>query len=259
MPKSPATTLPAPGAEAAQHSTRLIHAIREDIAAQGGWISFARYMELALYAPGLGYYTAGAHKFGEAGDFITAPELSPLFGCTLARQVAEIMAGSAPHILELGAGSGKLAADMLGALDQLGCLPDSYNILEVSADLRQRQQHLLARFTPRVEWLDRLPASFSGLIVGNEVLDAMPVDLVAWGEDSLFERGVSITDGQFSWSERTLTSGELFDVAASFGWQVDASFDWPTLVANKEKEIPRLEAAGFEIISLKDLLKVQRD
>ncbi len=118
-------------------------------------------MELALYAPGLGYYTAGAHKFGEAGDFITAPELSPLFGRTLARQVAEIIADSAPHILELGAGSGKLAADMLAELEQLGRLPDSYAILEVSADLRARQQDLVRERLPhlldRVRWLDALP------------------------------------------------------------------------------------------------------
>ena len=122
------TTLPTPSPEAAQHSARLCEFIRRDIAGHGGWIPFARYMELALYAPGLGYYTAGAHKFGAAGDFITAPELSPLFGRTLTRQAAEIMAASAPHILELGAGSGKLAADMLGELERLRSLPDSYAI-----------------------------------------------------------------------------------------------------------------------------------
>src|SRR3989304_5623506 len=136
MPAHPAATLPTPSPEAAQHSSRLVEFIQQDIAAQGGWISFARYMELALYAPGLGYYTAGAHKFGAAGDFVTAPELSPLFGRTVARQVAEILAHSSPHILELGAGSGKLATDMLAELEQLGSLPDSYAILEVSADLR---------------------------------------------------------------------------------------------------------------------------
>lgn len=177
-------TLPAPSAEAAQHSARLVEYIRRDIAAHDGWISFARYMELALYAPGLGYYTAGAHKFGEAGDFITAPELSPLFGRTLARQVAEIMLHSAPHILELGAGSGKLAADMLAELEQLGSLPDSYAILEVSADLRERQQALIAERLPhlldRVHWLDALPEKFSGAIVANEVLDALLVHLVHW-------------------------------------------------------------------------------
>ena len=121
--------------------------------------------------PGLGYYAAGAHKFGATGDFITAPELSPLFGRTLARQVAEIIANSAPHILELGAGSGKLAVDMLAELEQLGSLPDSYAILEVSADLRARQQALIAGNLPhllgRVHWLDELPERFSGAILAQ--------------------------------------------------------------------------------------------
>jgi SAM-dependent MidA family methyltransferase len=188
--------LPTPSPEAAQHSVRLCESIRRDIAGQGGWISFARYMELALYAPGLGYYTAGAHKFGEAGDFITAPELSPLFGRTLARQMAQIMACSAPHILELGAGSGKLAADLLGELERVGSLPDSYAILEVSADLRARQQTLLQERLPhlleRVHWLDTLPEKFSGAIVANEVLDALPVHLVHWRDSALAERGVAL-------------------------------------------------------------------
>lgn len=195
-------TLPAPGAEAAQHSTSLSEFIRRDITAhydgesRGGWISFARYMELALYSPGLGYYAAGAHKFGEAGDFITAPELSPLFGRTLARQVAEITASSAPHILELGAGSGKLAVDMLAELEQLGSLPDSYAILEVSADLRARQQTFLRERLPhlldRVHWLDELPERYSGAIVANEVLDALPVHLVHWRDSAISERGVAL-------------------------------------------------------------------
>src|SRR5512136_1719951 len=135
MPTQPASTLPAPGPEAAQHSARVAEHIRREIIEEGGWIPFARYMDLALYAPGLGYYAAGANKFGEAGDFITAPELTPLFGRTLARQVAEIM--------EFGAGSGKLAGDMLAELERRDALPDSYDILEVSADLRARQQALL--------------------------------------------------------------------------------------------------------------------
>jgi len=188
--------LPAPGPEAAQHSAQLNEFIRRDIVERGGWISFARYMELVLYAPGLGYYTAGAHKLGAAGDFVTAPELSPLFGRTLARQAAEIMAHSAPHILELGAGSGKLAADMLGELERRGSLPDSYAILEVSADLRARQQALLRERLPhlidRVHWLNALPQKFSGAIIANEVLDALPVHLVHWRDSALTERGVAL-------------------------------------------------------------------
>lgn len=209
------TSLPTPTPEAAQHSAHLVEFIKHDIAAQGGWIPFARYMELALYAPGLGYYTAGAHKFGAAGDFITAPELSPLFGRTLARQAAEIMAHSAPYILELGAGSGKLAADMLGELERLGNLPDSYAILEVSADLRARQQALLRERLPhlfeRVHWLDALPEQFSGAIIANEVLDALPVHLLHWRDSSISERGVAPGDSGFIWQERPINDAALLE------------------------------------------------
>jgi SAM-dependent MidA family methyltransferase len=210
-------SLPLPSPEAAEHSARLVELIRREIAANGGWISFARYMELALYAPGLGYYTAGAHKFGAAGDFITAPELSPLFGRTLARQVVEIMAYSAPHILELGAGSGKLAADMLAELELLGSLPESYSILEVSADLHARQQALMRARLPhlldRVHWLDALPEKFSGAIVANEVLDALPVPLVHWRDNSITERGVVASHNGFIWQEHAISDAALLEAA----------------------------------------------
>ena len=178
------TSLPLPSAEAQAHSNELCDLIHHDIAAQGGWIPFSRFMELALYAPGLGYYSAGARKFGAPGDFVTAPEISPLFGRTLARQLADIMAQSALHILELGAGSGKLAVDVLGELERLDCLPERYDILEVSADLRERQQMLLRERVPhlavRVHWLDVLPEKISGAVIANEVLDALPVHLLRW-------------------------------------------------------------------------------
>jgi len=222
------TTLPTPSPEAAQHSARLCELIRRDIAEQGGWITFARYMELALYAPGLGYYTAGAHKFGAAGDFVTAPELSPLFGRTLARQAAEIMASSAPHVLELGAGSGKLAADLLDELERVGNLPDSYAILEVSADLRARQQALLRARLPhlleRVRWLDALPEKFSGAIIANEVLDALPVHLVHWRDSTLTERGVTVSDNGFG--------------ANNFIWQEHAIGDAALLHAAQQIKVP---------------------
>ncbi|OGS91233.1 MAG: hypothetical protein A2Z95_01880 [Gallionellales bacterium GWA2_60_18] len=214
-------SLPTPGAEAAQHSAQLAGLIRRDIAAQGGWIPFSRFMELALYAPGLGYYTAGARKFGAAGDFITAPELSPLFGRAVAHQAAEIMRASAPHILELGAGSGKLAADMLGELERLGELPESYSILEVSADLRERQQALLQERLPhlagRMHWLDALPEKISGAVIGNEVLDALPVHLVRWFGDNILERGVALEGERFVWQERVLAESALLDIASSIG------------------------------------------
>jgi SAM-dependent MidA family methyltransferase len=210
-------SLPLPSPEAAAHSARLVEFIRSDIAASGGWISFARYMELALYAPGLGYYSAGSHKLGEAGDFITAPELSPLFGRTLARQIAEIMANSTPHILELGAGSGILAVDMLAELESLGSLPERYAILEISAELRERQQELMRKRLPhllhRVHWLDALPEKFSGAIVANEVLDALPVHVVHWRDSAITEHGVVASDNGFRWQEQTVSDARLLAAA----------------------------------------------
>ena len=211
------SALPQPSPEAQAHSDRLRDFILQDIAAQGGWIPFSRFMELALYAPGLGYYSAGALKFGAAGDFITAPELSPLFGRTLARQVADIMAQSAPYVLELGAGSGKLAADILGELERMACLPERYDILEVSADLRQRQQALLHERLPhlaaRVHWLDVLPGSISGALVANEVLDALPVHLLHWTDAGILERGVMSEGKHFIWQERLPENPMLLQAA----------------------------------------------
>lgn len=213
----PAPSLPRPSPEAQAHSDRLRDLILRDIAAQGGWIPFPRFMELALYAPGLGYYAAGARKLGAEGDFVTAPEISPLFGRTLAWQTVEIMAQSAPEILELGAGSGKLAADMLAELEQLNCLPERYRILEVSPDLRERQQALLQERLPhllnRVQWLDALPETISGTIIANEVLDALPVHLVHWNNDGILERGVAGEREVFAWQDRPIENPELLQVA----------------------------------------------
>lgn len=188
------TSLPAPTPEALAHSVRLVAHIREQMAAGGGWLPFARYMELALYAPGLGYYTSGTAKLGAAGDFVTAPELTPLFGRTLARQIAAVLEESGGDILELGAGSGRLALDLLLELDGLGRLPQRYLILEVSPDLRARQRALLQEKAPhllaRVAWLDSLPDAVSGVVLGNEVLDALPVHLLHRTPEGAFERGV---------------------------------------------------------------------
>ncbi|HSW52561.1 MAG TPA: SAM-dependent methyltransferase, partial [Sulfuricaulis sp.] len=168
--------LPAPTPDALAHSQRVTAHLRSLIDDAGGWIPFSRYMETALYAPGLGYYAAGAMKFGAAGDFVTAPEMTPLFGRTLAQAIAPALQETGGEVLELGAGSGQLAVDILGELARLGALPARYLILEVSADLRQRQQQTLAceqpRLVDRVRWLDALPPHFSGVILGNEVLDA---------------------------------------------------------------------------------------
>ncbi|HEY4127055.1 MAG TPA: SAM-dependent methyltransferase [Gammaproteobacteria bacterium] len=173
--------LPVPESDALAHSQRVTAHIRAAVEAAGGAIPFSRYMDLALYAPGLGYYSAGARKFGIAGDFITAPELSPLFSRCIARQCAEVLVGlSQGSILELGAGSGAMAADMLLELQALDRLPAEYLILEVSAELRERQRQTLAAkstaLASRVRWLDALPDSFEGVILGNEVLDALVVE-----------------------------------------------------------------------------------
>lgn len=204
LPKNP--TLPLPPSAALELSERLQTLIRGEIQAGGGWISFARYMELALYAPGLGYYSAGSHKLGAAGDFVTAPELSPLFGRTLARQLAELLAEDIPDIIELGAGSGALAAVLLAELAALNRLPQRYLILEISADLRQRQQAHLAATVPqladRVSWLDRLPDQFQAIVIGNEVLDALPVHRVRLDHGGIEEIGVIANDDHFAWDYR---------------------------------------------------------
>jgi len=209
--------LPEPSTEALAHSQRLHDAIADAVRREGGFLAFSRYMEMALYAPGLGYYAAGARKFGSAGDFVTAPEMTPLFGQALATQIAQAMLASAAMVIEVGAGSGRLAADVLLALEKMDSLPDCYAILDLSPDLRARQRETLAAAAPhllsRVHWLDRLPEHFSGVVVANELLDALPADLVVWGDGNIVERGVGVdTNGRFTWNERP-AGGALLDAA----------------------------------------------
>ena len=212
-------SLPEPSPSALEHSHSVSTAIAAEITKAGGWISFTRFMELALYAPGLGYYSAGLDKFGAGGDFVTAPEISSLFGRALAHQAAQVLRQSGGNVLEIGAGSGKLALDLMLELERLEQLPPRYFILELSADLRQRQQqrigreaaHLLERF----EWLDALPEKFTGLVLGNEVLDAMPVELLTWRPGAISERGAALQDGRLVWAERALTQGSLREQAGA--------------------------------------------
>lgn len=201
------SSLPEPSTDAQAASNLLTQHIAAEIRASGGWISFARYMSLALYTPGLGYYAGGSRKFGVEGDFLTAPELTPLFGQALARQIAQVLQASAPLVIEAGAGSGKLAADLLLALHALGCAPERYQILELSGELQARQRETIRQNAPgffaRVEWLDELPETFSGCLIGNEVLDAMPAHEVAWHEDGIKEVGVALdAAGKFIRAER---------------------------------------------------------
>jgi len=194
-----------------EHGERVLAHLRSRIEAAGGPLDFADFMREALYAPGLGYYTAGLAKFGAAGDFVTAPEVSPLFGRALARQVAEVLEQiEGGEVLEFGAGSGKLAVEMLLELERLGHLPARYLILDVSASLRAAQRerievrapHLLAR----VAWIDAWPEGFAGVIVGNEVLDALPVRLLEIGADGPQRLGVMLGEEGLDWTRLPATA-----------------------------------------------------
>ena len=196
--------LPQPDSAEIQHSEKLVDLVVAEIEKQGGTISFYDYMNLLLYAPTLGYYSGGLAKIGSDGDFVTAPEISPLFGRTLANQCRQLFDQGCPRqILEFGAGSGKLCEQIM---DKLGD-PDSYLILELSADLRQRQQQYLKQVLPvdlfkRISWLERLPDQFNGIVLANEVFDAMPVNLVKKSK-SWFELGVGFDGKRFIWSYLT--------------------------------------------------------
>jgi SAM-dependent MidA family methyltransferase len=189
--------------------------IAAEIRQHGGWIGFERFMALALYQPGLGYYSRDARQFGalpsSGSDFITAPELSPLFGRALARQVAQALAATGTHeVWEFGAGSGALAGQLLQTLAELGVTLDRYTIVDLSGTLRERQRQRLAKEVPqhadKVRWIDALPEVFEGVVVGNEVLDAMPVLLLAWDGARWHERGVALDETgsvpRFAWADR---------------------------------------------------------
>ena len=205
---------PAPDALAASHA--LQQQIADEIARCDGAIPFARFMELALYAPRLGYYSGGAAKLGAAGDFTTAPELSSLYGAALAQTAAAIIAQSAPNLLEFGAGTGKLARDVLTELAALGVTVEHYDILDLSGELRARQQEALRDF-PQVRWLDDFPASFSGGVLANEVLDAMPVHLVRKDGDAWQELMVTVEQGAFAFTPRPLGEALAAQLARQVG------------------------------------------
>ena len=214
------STLPLPGKDAREHSARVVARVRDEIAQHGGFIPFSRYMELVLYAPGLGYYVAGARKFGADGDFVTGPELTPLYGAAIARQIEAIFSAARGRtIVELGAGSGALAASLLDALEAGNVEPERYCILEVSPELRARQQATIAARAPvqatRVEWLDQLPETIDGAVVMNEVLDAIPPRLVARQGGRWLERGVAWRDGAPRFDERPLDDARLATLAAA--------------------------------------------
>lgn len=205
-------SLPVPTSDALAASHALQQQIAAEIAAHDGAISFSRYMELALYAPGLGYYSGGSAKLGKDGDFTTAPELTPLFGAALAHAAAAIIAQTAPQILEFGAGTGQLAFDVLSEMAVLGITIERYVIVELSGELRGRQQDKLRAF-PQVEWLDALPPSFEGVVLGNEVLDAMPVELLIRHPEGWQELKVTVKEGRFDYLPVPASAAVLAQIA----------------------------------------------
>lgn len=220
-------SLPIPSPEAQSHSSALVSHIQQQIEQAGGWIDFAQFMHAALYAPGLGYYSSGAKKFGPAGDFVTAPEISPFFGQAFARQIQQALTEIRKleinaNVLELGAGTGRLARDLLLALEGLNQLPNTYFILEVSAYLREEQQRTLQSELPdaimkRVVWIDELPESFYGVILANEVLDALPVHIFEQGITSINEVGVGLSNEGFVWKAQSVKSQVLLNFVSQLG------------------------------------------
>lgn len=211
------TELPAPGSEANAHSLRLLQKLQIQIAAQGGAITFEQYMQAALYQPELGYYRCGTQKFGANGDFITAPEVSPLFAHCLAAFVSQLGPGGV--VLEVGAGSGRLAANLLQALARLDAAPARYWILELSGELRQRQRETIQESCPelleRVVWLDDIPDNFTGVVIANELLDAMPVRRFRIRGQKLSEQYVAWCDGVLCYRDEPLRDVRLINRIAT--------------------------------------------
>ena len=213
MPQPAEPVLPPPAPDASAHSQQLAEHIANTIVAEGEWITFGRYMELALYAPGLGYYAAGARKFGSDGDFVTSPEISPMFAKCFALQASQVLKAVGGDVLELGPGSGVFAADLFGFLKEMGTLPERYLLLEVSPDLRERQRTLLAERFPadiaRFTWIDRLPDKIRGMVIANEVLDVVPCSLLHRVDGRYLESGVVLTEAGFAFEDQELRDGEL--------------------------------------------------
>ncbi|MBB5193287.1 SAM-dependent MidA family methyltransferase [Silvimonas terrae] len=239
--------LPSATPEALAASEQLVNRIKQAIDDAGGWLSFSDYMRRALYEPGLGYYSGGATKFGEAGDFVTAPELSPLFGACLATTTAQVLqALGTGDVLEFGAGTGKLAAQILTELERLDTLPRHYYIVDLSAELKERQRATLQTLVPhlaeRVIWLDTLPVMFNGMVIANEVFDAIPCALVYRNDNgALFERGVVWRDNVLAFDDQPMAQGGLHDAAMA----LDLPGDYLTEI---QPELPGFMASVGEMI-----------
>lgn len=210
--------LPTPENAALISSQKLSELIQQKIRQQNNWLSFADYMQMALYTPDYGYYTGGAQKFGRDGDFITAPVLTPLFGQTLAHQLDALLSQTAGNIYEFGAGTGHLAASVLPALHSQHF--QHYYIIELSAELAQRQREYIQTHAPdqvhKVTHLTQLPEQFDGILIGNEVLDAMPVPVYRRQANQITEMGVSWLDNQFVWQDKSASSAAIQQVMETF-------------------------------------------
>ena len=219
-------TLPLPSPAAQQSSANLQTLLAEEIRKHGNWIPFSRFMELVLYTPQYGYYTGGSHKIGNNGDFITAPTLTPLFARTLARQLQELLPQTAGNIYEFGAGTGKLAADLLNNLSD--CI-NRYYIIEISPELAARQKDLIRTLAPqaaqKIIHLSALPETFDGIIIGNEVLDAMPVEIIRKDEGGSFEHvGVCLDNDRFTYSARPLHDLQLSALASLYFSKISSPY-----------------------------------
>lgn len=215
--------------DAFEHQQQLFKYLKNFCQHHGGWISFADFMHIALYAPGLGYYSAGMTKFGKEGDFVTAPEISPLFSQSIANFCIPILKTlKNSSILELGAGSGKMAATLLQHLTQKDCLPEKYTILEVSADLKERQQQYLKTHCPnfysRIEWLSALPHTFNGILLANEVLDAMPVHLFQISDNQTILEGGVYCDDTWRLSFKETQNSALINAVTALSIPLQAGY-----------------------------------
>jgi SAM-dependent MidA family methyltransferase len=225
--------MPPPSGEALEVSQHLGSILRRRIQREGGWISFEQYMQMALYEPILGYYAGGSRKFGAAGDFTTGPEITPLFGACLATQIAQWFAVLPHQIVEFGGGTGVLAVQILNELERLGFRNVRYDIVELSSELRERQLQTLRMFAPllldQVRWLDEMPSNLQGVVIGNELLDALPVRLFKLQDGRIIERGVALaggnTDalaGDLQWQDRPADDQFAREVRQRL-----AQADWP--------------------------------
>jgi len=240
--------LPPPAPEAAAHSRRVAEHIARVIADEDDWIPFSRYMDLALYAQKLGYYSAGTRKFGMHGDFITAPEISPMFARCLSMQARQALRTTGGHVLEIGPGSGVLAADLFAELKAQGSPPAKYLLLEVSPDLRDRQRKLLSERFPqdfhRFAWLDQLPEKIRGFVIANEVLDVVPFCMVHRTGGEILERGVVVAPEGFAFEDQPMPDGDL--KRRAHGMFPPGDFDYLTEVNLAAEGLVRTIAAKLE-------------